>query len=68
MTRLAPWSVDWIDPAPAIARRVETLLGDHASEVIPLPAKFFFTSGKSPSLALAKALRPFFGAHALDHA
>ncbi|MBY0612127.1 MAG: glutamate racemase [Beijerinckiaceae bacterium] len=25
--RLAPWPVTWIDPAPAIARRVATLLG-----------------------------------------
>ncbi|HEY0218776.1 MAG TPA: glutamate racemase [Afipia sp.] len=67
MTRLAPWGVDWIDPAPAIARRVETLLGKHPNEVIPSPAKFFFTSGKTPSLALAKALRPFFGTHELEH-
>ncbi len=66
ISRLAPWPVDWIDPAPAIARRVETLLGEHASEDIPSAAKFFFTSGKSPSLALANALRPFFGAHELD--
>ena len=27
LTRLAPWPVDWIDPAPAIARRVSDLLG-----------------------------------------
>jgi glutamate racemase len=34
--RLAPWPVDWIDPAPAIARRVEHVLGEqrflHAEE------------------------------------
>lgn len=63
--RLAPWPVDWIDPAPAIARRVENLLGTYRSVDIPSGAKFFFTSGKLPSLALAKALRPFFGAHEL---
>ncbi|RTL51144.1 MAG: glutamate racemase [Bradyrhizobiaceae bacterium] len=68
IARLAPWPVDWIDPAPAIARRVENLLGAHMSENIPLPAKFIFTSGRTPSLALAKALQPFFGAHALEHA
>src|SRR3954452_7837325 len=27
LTRLAPWPVDWIDPAPAIARRVVDLIG-----------------------------------------
>jgi glutamate racemase len=27
MKRLAPWPVEWIDPAPAIARRVAELLG-----------------------------------------
>ena len=31
MTRLAPWPVTWIDPAPAIARRVAHLLGPTAS-------------------------------------
>ncbi len=30
LVRLAPWPVDWIDPAPAIARRVADLL--HGSE------------------------------------
>lgn len=63
--RLAPWPVDWIDPAPAIARRVENLIGTRRDGDIPSGAKFFFTSGKLPSLALAKALRPFFGAHEL---
>ena len=27
LVKLAPWPVDWIDPAPAIARRVADLLG-----------------------------------------
>ncbi len=31
MKRLAPWPVTWIDPAPAIARRVVHLLGPTAS-------------------------------------
>lgn len=66
IARLAPWPVDWIDPAPAVARRVENLLGPHSNENSPLPAKFFFTSGRRPSPPLAKALRPFFGTSALD--
>ncbi len=28
--RLAPWPVEWIDPAPAIARRVVSVLGEKA--------------------------------------
>lgn len=28
MRRLAPWPVTWIDPAPAIARRIVQILGD----------------------------------------
>ena len=66
--RIAPWPVDWIDPAPAIARRVESLLDKSKTENIPAPAKFLFTSGKPPSPALTRALQPFFGTQALDHA
>jgi glutamate racemase len=32
MRRLAPWPVEWIDPAPAIARRVVQLLGPNEPE------------------------------------
>jgi glutamate racemase len=64
--RIAPWPVDWIDPAPAIARRVETLLGSQTGAGTAPPAKFLFTSGKSPSPELEKAIQPFFGADALD--
>ncbi|MDP3321708.1 MAG: aspartate/glutamate racemase family protein, partial [Bosea sp. (in: a-proteobacteria)] len=31
MRRVAPWPVEWIDPAPAIARRVLQLLGADAA-------------------------------------
>ncbi|MEY4091714.1 MAG: hypothetical protein RLZZ496_896, partial [Pseudomonadota bacterium] len=31
LERVAPWPVTWIDPAPAIARRVVQLLGDAPS-------------------------------------
>lgn len=58
---LAPWPVEWIDPAPAIARRVSDLLGSMAM-IEPCPAQFIFTSGQNPSPALLKALKPFFGA------
>ena len=58
---LAPWPVEWIDPAPAIARRVSDLLGPPDDSVESHAAQMIFTSGQSPSPALAKALRPFFG-------
>ncbi|TCT00231.1 glutamate racemase [Aquabacter spiritensis] len=37
LTRLAPWPVSWIDPAPAIARRVVSLLGPAAGAGSPKP-------------------------------
>lgn len=57
---LAPWPVDWIDPAPAIARRVSDLLRGRApaGEPAPVPA-IEFTSGRAPSPALAAALARF---------
>lgn len=62
MIALAPWAVDWIDPAPAIARRVSDLLGTANGTGEALPARFVFTSGQTPSPVLATALGPFFGA------
>lgn len=62
MIALAPWVVDWIDPAPAIARRVRDLLGTASGTGEALPARFIFTSGQTPSPVLAKALGPLFGA------
>ncbi len=52
MRKTAPWPVDWIDPAEAIARRAQSLLGDGQSrEVVELSgngADFaVFTSGKA---------------------
>jgi len=47
MRRLAPWPVEWIDPAPAIARRVVQLLGPDTASVpaIANEAVAVFTSG-----------------------
>ena len=59
LTRLAPWPVDWIDPAPAIARRVANLLGATDHPAASDPALFVFTSGQQPSAALTTALQPF---------
>ena len=53
----APWPVDWLDPAPAIARRVADLLRDKPpGDPPPSPPKIVFTSGRAPSPALAAAL------------
>ena len=59
LTRLAPWPVDWIDPAPAIARRVSDLLGSPGRESDKAGAQIMFTS-KRPH-TLSRALMPFFG-------
>jgi glutamate racemase len=56
--KLAPWPVEWIDPAPAIARRVVELAGPGQAGERTTP-EFHFTSGRMPSAALAKALRQF---------
>jgi glutamate racemase len=59
LTRLAPWEVAWIDPAPAIARRVCDLLGPAGNEVDRAGAEMVFTS-KRPHM-LSEKLMPFFG-------
>jgi glutamate racemase len=57
--KLAPWPVAWIDPAPAIARRVTDLLQPASSEVYHAGAEMVFTS-KRPH-KLGRAVMPFFG-------
>jgi glutamate racemase len=59
LVALAPWPVDWIDPAPAIARRVANLLGPGRGETDHAGAEMIFTSGRPR--ALTEALLPFFG-------
>jgi glutamate racemase len=59
LVALAPWPVDWIDPAPAIARRVADLLGQNRGDVDRAGAEMIFTSGRRH--AMAAALVPFFG-------
>jgi glutamate racemase len=54
---LSPWPVNFIDPAPAIARRVVDLLGsDHISAPGPQnvgTTRAIFTSGRAPESVLA---------------
>jgi glutamate racemase len=58
--RLAPWPVDWIDPAPAIARRADQVLaenfGPDAPNGDPPRRRSIFTSAAAPSDSLAATL------------
>jgi glutamate racemase len=49
---LSPWPVNFIDPAPAIARRVVALLGPAAPAAGSMRA--IFTSGRTPAAVLAR--------------
>lgn len=59
LVRLAPWEVEWIDPAPAIARRVAVLLGPPGREADHAGAEMIFTSRRPHTLS--RELTPFFG-------
>jgi glutamate racemase len=58
-TRLAPWPVAWVDPAPAIARRVIDLIGPPPAGVADGTACALFTAGRPVGSALAAALSSF---------
>jgi glutamate racemase len=58
LTALAPWPVQFIDPAPAIARRALELMGTRSGPPAE-GARILFTSGRPPSPALAAALAGF---------
>lgn len=62
LRRVAPWEVNWIDPAPAIARRVDDLLtkgGFAAGGAAFGQGKACFTSGSAPNPALSTALAAY---------
>lgn len=59
LTRLAPWPVTYLDPAPAIARRVTDLLGPPAAGSARPPSQALFTSGRPPDPALTAVLARF---------
>ena len=58
LRRLAPWPVNYLDPAPAIARRVSNLLGAPPPGGQPGTTRTVFTSGRTPAAALVR-----FGIH-----
>jgi len=59
LERLAPWPVAFIDPAPAIARRVLDLIGVPTSAEPAMAPCAVFTSGRPPSEQLGAALARF---------
>ena len=56
--RLAPWPVDWLDPAEAIARRVLDVLPPGGEEHLGEPDMAEFTSG-APDFTAARLLEGF---------
>ncbi|WP_353640967.1 glutamate racemase [Mesorhizobium sp. WSM2239] len=63
MRKTAPWPVDWLDPAEAIARRAMSLLGGRApversAEVIQGVDLAVFTSGR-PDFAIRRLMQGF---------
>ena len=63
LRQLAPWPVTFVDPAPAIARRVGDLLGPTPSPKRAGATHAIFTSGRPPVAALAR-----FGIHSEQRA
>ena len=56
LAALAPWAVAWVDPAPAIARRVDALLGLAGGAAASRPPMAVFTRGAPVSPGLERAL------------
>ena len=60
LDRLAPWPVEWVDPAPAIAQRTCAVLAEQGFAPRPArpaePGIAIFSSGILPGAALAGAL------------
>jgi glutamate racemase len=56
--KVGRWPVTWLDPAPAIARRVSSLLGAPGAPK-RAPIRAVFTSGRAPQPVLRAALAEF---------
>ncbi len=59
LQKLAPWPVNFIDPAPAIARRVTDLLGPADGGGAKATGRAVFSSGRGPGPGLGAALARF---------
>jgi glutamate racemase len=58
LREIAPWPVEWLDPAEAIARRASSLLGA-AGKPAGVPIEAYFTSGAKATPALERSLAHF---------
>jgi glutamate racemase len=59
MRKTAPWPVDWLDPAEAIARRALSLLpASHASQIAQSADRAVFTSG-APDFPTRRLMQGF---------
>jgi glutamate racemase len=54
--KIAPWPVTFVDPAPAIARRVVDLAGPRPPATADGSARFLLTTGRQPPEPLKRAL------------
>ncbi len=54
LRQLAPWPVNFLDPAPAIARRVTDLLGAAPATMDAAKTRAIFTSGRAPQAVLTR--------------
>lgn len=60
LERLSPWPVGFVDPAPAIARRLDALIGvGPPSAAVSCEGTAIFTSGDEPPPSLQKTLRRY---------
>ena len=57
--KLAPWPVAWVDPAPAIARRVVELIGPAVGPKAEGRPEVTFTSGRKTSSALPELVSKY---------
>lgn len=58
LRQLAPWPVNFLDPAPAIARRVADLLGKTPAAAGSGATRLIFTSGRTDDAILARFRMP----------
>ncbi|MGC2784296.1 MAG: aspartate/glutamate racemase family protein, partial [Roseiarcus sp.] len=59
LERLSPWAVGFVDPAPAIARRLDALIGMGSGAAASQEGTAIFTSGGEPPPSLQKTLRRY---------
>ena len=59
LEKVAPWPVEWIDPAPAIARRMASLIDAPVSTVVPADALAVFTGGQMADGGLGPVMKQF---------